>query len=48
MHTNRRAFLGHGILLGGSFERGATNLDPDPAISERILRENGALFASMR
>lgn len=37
-----------GILLGGSFERGATNLDPDPAVSERILRENGALFASMR
>jgi glycine/D-amino acid oxidase-like deaminating enzyme len=37
-----------GILLGGSHERGATNLDPDPAITERILRENAALFSSMR
>ncbi len=37
-----------GILLGGSHERGETGLDPDPAITERILRENGALFAGMR
>ncbi len=37
-----------GILLGGSHERGNWNLDPDPQITERILRENGALFAGMR
>ncbi len=37
-----------GILLGGSHERGNWNLDPDPEITQRILRENGALFAGMR
>ncbi|MCU1232461.1 MAG: hypothetical protein JWP63_428, partial [Candidatus Solibacter sp.] len=24
------------------------NLDPDPAITERILRENGVLFREMK
>jgi glycine/D-amino acid oxidase-like deaminating enzyme len=37
-----------GILLGGSFGRGDSNLEPDPAITERILRENGRLFGNMR
>jgi len=37
-----------GILLGGSHESGSWNLEPDPATTERILRENGALFAQMR
>jgi len=37
-----------GILLGGTFERGQSNLEPDPAISERILTENARLFGSMR
>jgi D-amino-acid oxidase len=37
-----------GILLGGSFQRGNWNTEPDPAITERILRENGQLFGSMR
>ncbi len=37
-----------GILLGGSFNRGESNLEPDPAISERILHENKALFDSMK
>lgn len=37
-----------GILLGGSHDRGNWNLDPDPAITSRILRENAALFAAMR
>ena len=37
-----------GIVLGGSFDRDNWNLDPDPAISERILRQNAALFSGMR
>jgi D-amino-acid oxidase len=37
-----------GILLGGSFDRGDSNLEPDAAISERILRENKALFDAMK
>jgi len=37
-----------GILLGGSHERGDWNLEPNPATTERIVRENGALFAGMR
>lgn len=37
-----------GILLGGSFQRGESNLEPDPAITARILEENRALFQSMR
>ena len=37
-----------GVLLGGSFERGVENTEPDPAVTQRILRENGALFGSMR
>jgi hypothetical protein len=37
-----------GILLGGSHERDDWHLEPDPATTERILRENAALFAGMR
>jgi glycine/D-amino acid oxidase-like deaminating enzyme len=37
-----------GILLGGSHDRGVSNLDVDPAVTARILRENGALFDGMR
>jgi glycine/D-amino acid oxidase-like deaminating enzyme len=37
-----------GILLGGSFDRGVWNTEPDLAITQRILRDNGSLFASMR
>lgn len=33
-----------GIVLGGSFQRGQSDTTPDPAITERILRENKALF----
>jgi D-amino-acid oxidase len=36
-----------GILLGGSHERGNASLAVDPATTERVLRENGALFGSM-
>ena len=37
-----------GILLGGSFDRGVWDLQPDPATTDRILRENAALFNAMR
>ncbi|HTS27815.1 MAG TPA: FAD-dependent oxidoreductase [Bryobacteraceae bacterium] len=37
-----------GILLGGSHERGDWNTEPDPATTERIVRENAALFRGMR
>ena len=37
-----------GILLGGSFDRGNANLDPDDALTERILRNNKALFDGMK
>jgi D-amino-acid oxidase len=37
-----------GILLGGSHERGESRLEADVATQQRILRENGALFAGMR
>jgi len=37
-----------GVLLGGSHERGVWSTEPDPSTTERILRENGALFGSMR
>jgi glycine/D-amino acid oxidase-like deaminating enzyme len=37
-----------GVLLGGSHERGVWSTEPDPATTERILRENGALFGGMR
>jgi glycine/D-amino acid oxidase-like deaminating enzyme len=37
-----------GILLGGTHDRGEWSMEPDPAATARILRENGALFAGMR
>ena len=37
-----------GVILGGSFERGVSNTEPDAAVTERILRDNGLLFGSMR
>jgi D-amino-acid oxidase len=37
-----------GILLGGSFQRGETNMESDPTITARILDQNKALFDSMR
>jgi D-amino-acid oxidase len=37
-----------GILLGGSFDRGETKMEPDPVTTERILRDNGRLFGGMR
>jgi D-amino-acid oxidase len=37
-----------GILLGESFENGVENTDVDPAAVERIVRDNAAVFDSMR
>jgi glycine/D-amino acid oxidase-like deaminating enzyme len=37
-----------GILLGGTFERGATNLSPEPATTERIVREHARIAREMR
>jgi len=37
-----------GILLGGSYEHGIWDVQPDPATKERVLRENSALFDGMR
>jgi glycine/D-amino acid oxidase-like deaminating enzyme len=37
-----------GILLGGTHDRGESSLEPDAAASQRILRENAALFGTMR
>jgi len=36
-----------GIILGGTFERGVSTLEPNPAEAQRILQGNRALFASM-
>ena len=40
--------ISRGILRGGSHERDDWNLEPDFATTERILRDNGTLFGSMR
>jgi len=37
-----------GILLGGSFDRGVWDTTPDPATTDRELRENQAIFDGMR
>lgn len=37
-----------GILLGGTFDRGVETTEPDPAITARILEDNGALFRGMK
>jgi glycine/D-amino acid oxidase-like deaminating enzyme len=37
-----------GLLLGGSHERGVWDTEVDPATTDRILRENAALFGALR
>jgi hypothetical protein len=37
-----------GILLGGTFERNATHLEPDADTTARIVREHARLFQAMR
>lgn len=36
-----------GILLGGTFERGVWSLEPDPAQTDRILRQHAEVFDRM-
>jgi len=38
----------YGVLLGDTHDRGLWDTSVDPAATERILRENAALFGSMR
>ena len=37
-----------GVLLGGTHDRDVWDTSVDPAVTDRILRENAALFGSMR
>lgn len=37
-----------GLLLGGTFERGATDLSPDPDTTGRIVREHARIAREMR
>jgi D-amino-acid oxidase len=37
-----------GILLGGTFEYNNWDLTPDPAETQRILREQSAFFEAMK
>ena len=37
-----------GILLGGTFERDATHLEPDDDTTARIVREHTRMFSAMR
>ncbi len=53
MHGNGRGSLYmfprvDGILLGGSFERGATHLEPDAETTARIISEHARIVAAMR
>ena len=36
-----------GVLLGGTFDRGVETLEPDPAETERIVRNHRMFFAAM-
>ena len=36
-----------GVLLGGTFERGVETLEPDPAETERIVRNHRMFFSAM-
>lgn len=36
-----------GIMLGGTFDRGVANLEPDPAETERIVRNHRMFFRAM-
>lgn len=37
-----------GVLLGGTHDRGVWDMQVEPAATDRILRENAAVFNSMR
>jgi len=49
LHANRYMFpRSDGIILGGTFQHGATNLDPDDATIRTIVADHSAFFGSMR
>jgi len=50
-HRERRLYMfprSDGILLGGTFERGAESLEPDLEAEKRILERQRAIFDGMR
>jgi hypothetical protein len=49
LHTNRYMFpRSDGIVLGGTFQHGATSLEPDETTVRTIVADHAAFFASMR
>jgi len=49
LYPNRYMFpRSDGIVLGGTFEPGDTNLDPDQATIRRVVADHAAFFAAMR
>ena len=50
LHGGRYMFpRSDGVVLGGTFQHGATNLEPDAGNGdERIVADHAAFFASMR
>ena len=49
LHYNRYMFpRSDGIVLGGTFQYGATSLEPDPDTVQRIVGDHAAFFAAMR
>ena len=37
-----------GLLLGGTYKRGASHLTPDPETTQRIVSEHARMAAAMR
>jgi glycine/D-amino acid oxidase-like deaminating enzyme len=49
LYPNRYMFpRTDGIVLGGTFEHGATSLEPDPTTVRAVVADHAAFFASMR
>jgi glycine/D-amino acid oxidase-like deaminating enzyme len=48
LHYNRYMFpRSDGIVLGGTFQFGATSLEPDPGTVQRIVADHAAFFGAM-
>lgn len=49
LHANRYMFpRSDGIVLGGTFQHGATNLEPDDATVRTVVADHAAFFGAMR